>query len=1005
MKRNDIDDLTPYQKRKKNSTLKNTNKRAPKTKDEDANLVDEPIGHESEVAPKKKKTSSTKKTSKPKKTEEPKAESKDGDPVIEGVTGHESGHESSGHESGHDSESKVEPVVAKESNTNDKEETKPEPTVEDVEPIVESGHESESKKPSIFKEEEKKVEEPKVENTSKRPKAKTVTKVFATITCIIAIIGIIGGIGAIIFANKLLEGKPEFDRTKLESQESSVIYDMNGNEIVELGLYLRENIEYDDMPNSLVDAFLSIEDSRYFEHFGFDIPRFTKAILENIKSGGFGQGGSTMTMQLVKNSYFQVDADGESTMAAHKGMSGVQRKMQEIVLAIEANKEVSKKDILALYINKINYGNNIRGVQKAAQYYFGKDASELGLVESAFLAGIINAPNNYNPYNELYKHDESYIYLNSNITYLENAQKRTAEVLDLMAYHGYITKEESALAKTVKIENLLTGVAKKFNSYSQYYQDYIDAVIEEATEVTGKNPYTTSMHIYTAMNPYMQEVLYNIENEKTDLKYSNDLEQSALTVLNNQTGELIALGGGRNQAQSARQFNRATSSYLQPGSSIKPVIEYALAFDRLGWSTAHTITDMPYYLYGGNVLIANAGGQGYTGDMLITEAIARSLNTPAVQTLQAVIKEIGEDGVKEYLREIGITRNLDTFDLQWAIGGNTCLVTPVQLAAAHAIFMNDGYYVKPHTIKKIVFQDDSEYVSDTKGTQVISSAAAYMTATCLEYNVSGPYYNNMQILKRKYPVYAKTGTTDWSTSGRAYGIPTGAPKDMWLVCQNSNFTISIWLGFDRAEVGSYFTTSEDMANLKGRIGRYILNELDENVEGNTEGVQRPDDVSDVTIVKGAYPYCAPDGGYETVKGLIKTSALKENPLTSVSSVLSNLPVKENANSGLNATGSKTDDGRIVVNFYSGGYFCSNGQQDLTATNVFGKTTNATGRCYFPHYQQSGSSSVYGEVTLYKDGEYFSSQSGEGAVEFSDVGDGSFRACVYANDQESCTDIN
>ena len=1005
MKRNDIDDLTPYQKRKKNSTLKNTNKRAPKTKDEDANLVDEPIGHESEVAPKKKKTSSTKKTSKPKKTEEPKAESKDGDPVIEGVTGHESGHESSGHESGHDSESKVEPVVAKESNTNDKEETKPEPTVEDVEPIVESGHESESKKPSIFKEEEKKVEEPKVENTSKRPKAKTVTKVFATITCIIAIIGIIGGIGAIIFANKLLEGKPEFDRTKLESQESSVIYDMNGNEIVELGLYLRENIEYDDMPNSLVDAFLSIEDSRYFEHFGFDIPRFTKAILENIKSGGFGQGGSTMTMQLVKNSYFQVDADGESTMAAHKGMSGVQRKMQEIVLAIEANKEVSKKDILALYINKINYGNNIRGVQKAAQYYFGKDASELGLVESAFLAGIINAPNNYNPYNELYKHDESYIYLNSNITYLENAQKRTAEVLDLMAYHGYITKEESALAKTVKIENLLTGVAKKFNSYSQYYQDYIDAVIEEATEVTGKNPYTTSMHIYTAMNPYIQEVLYTIENEKTDLKYSNDLEQSALTVLNNQTGELIALGGGRNQAQSARQFNRATSSYLQPGSSIKPVIEYALAFDRLGWSTAHTITDMPYYLYGGNVLIANAGGQGYTGDMLITEAIARSLNTPAVQTLQAVIKEIGEDGVKEYLREIGITRNLDTFDLQWAIGGNTCLVTPVQLAAAHAIFMNDGYYVKPHTIKKIVFQDDSEYVSDTKGTQVISSAAAYMTATCLEYNVSGPYYNNMQILKRKYPVYAKTGTTDWSTSGRAYGIPTGAPKDMWLVCQNSNFTISIWLGFDRAEVGSYFTTSEDMANLKGRIGRYILNELDENVEGNTEGVQRPDDVSDVTIVKGAYPYCAPDGGYETVKGLIKTSALKENPLTSVSSVLSNLPVKENANGGLNATGSKTDDGRIVVNFYSGGYFCSNGQQDLTATNVFGKTTNATGRCYFPHYQQSGSSSVYGEVTLYKDGEYFSSQSGEGAVEFSDVGDGSFRACVYANDQESCTDIN
>ena len=271
-------------------------------------------------------------------------------------------------------------------------------------------------------------------------------------------LGIAAAIGCLIFAGKLLEDKPEFSKEKLQSEDSSVIYDANGDEIVELGLYLRENIDYEQMPDTLIDAFLSIEDSRYFEHFGFDIPRFTKAIIENLKSGGFGQGGSTITMQLVKNSYFQVDADGESTMAATSGMSGVKRKMQEIVLAIEANSQVSKKEIIALYINKINYGNNIRGVQKAAQYYFGKDADELNLVECAFLAGIINAPNNYNPYNELYKYDDSYIYLNSKITYLENAQIRTAEVLDLMAYHGYITKEEAELAKTIKIEDLLSGV-------------------------------------------------------------------------------------------------------------------------------------------------------------------------------------------------------------------------------------------------------------------------------------------------------------------------------------------------------------------------------------------------------------------------------------------------------------------------------------------------------------------------------------------------------------------
>ena len=709
-------------------------------------------------------------------------------------------------------------------------------------------------------------------------------------------------------------------------------------------------------------------------------------------------------MQLVKNSYFQVDADGNSTMAASSGMDGVKRKMQEIVLAIEADKTLDKKEIIALYINKINFGNNIRGVQKAAQYYFGKDAKDLSLVESAFLAGIINAPNNYNPYNELYKNDDSYIYLNSNITYLENAQTRTAEVLDLMAYHGYITNEEAELAKTVKIENLLSGVAKKFNSYSKYYQDYIDAVIDEATEITGKDPYTTSMQIYTSMDPYMQEVLYNIENEKTDLKYTNDLEQSALVVLNNQTGELVALGGGRNQQEQARQFNRATDSYLQPGSSIKPVIEYALAFDKLGWSTAHTITDQPYYLYGGNILVVNAGSQGYTGDMLITEAIARSLNTPAVQTLEAVIEEIGEDGVKEYLQSIGITKNLDTFDLQWAIGGNTCVVTPVQLAAAHAIFMNDGYYVSPHTIKSINFSDGSEYVSDTEGKQVISSAAAYMVATCEEYNVSGPFYNNMQILKRSYPVYAKTGTTDWSTSGRQYGIPTGAPKDMWLMCQTSNYTVTVWLGFDKAEVGSYFTSSEDMANLKGKIGKYILDELEEHFDYDTSGVEMPSDCTEVTIVKGAYPYCEPDGSHETVTGLISVDALKENPLSDVSTVLANLQVKENANNGISISGSRNGS-TVSINIYSGGYYCSDGNQDISATNVYGETTNATGRCYFPHYLTTGSNSAYGEVSLYVNGDYFNQKSAEGYIEFYDVPEGDLKACVYSEDGENCVDID
>lgn len=845
----------------------------------------------------------------------------------------------------------------------------------------------------------KKDEAKKSEVKTKRPKTSKPVFIWAIVVFVVVLLGISAVIGAAIFGYNLIKDKPEFDVAKLESEDSSIIYDAYGNEIIELGLYLRENIEYNQMPNCLIDAFLSIEDSRYFEHFGFDIPRFTKAAIENLKSGGFGQGGSTMTMQLVKNSYFQLDANGESTMAAASGMAGVKRKAQEIVLAMECNRELSKKEVIALYINKINFGNNIRGVQKAAQYYFGKDAKDINLVEACFLAGIINSPNNYNPYNELYKNNPSYIYLNPNITYLENAQERTAEVLDLMAYHGYITKEEAALAKTVKIENLLAGADKKFKSYSEYFQDYIDAVIDETEQVTGKDPYSTSMKIYTAMDPYMQELLWNIENEKTDLKYTRDLEQSALVVLNNQNGELIALGGGRNQEKEVRQFNRATSALLQPGSAIKPVLEYVLAFDRLGWSTAHTITDQPIYLYGGNVLVANAGGQGYTGDMLITEAIARSLNTPAVQTLDAVLKEIGEDEVKDYLRSIGITANLDTFDLQWAIGGNTCLVTPVQLAGAHAIFMNKGYYVAPHTIRKIVFSDDSEIVSDTVGKQVVSSAAAYMAATCEEYNVSGPFFNLMQILKRSYPVYAKTGTTDWSTAGRPYGIPTGAPKDMWMVAQTSNYTVTVWLGFDKAEKGAYFTTSEDMANLKGKMIRLILNELDEHFDYGPHAVEKPDDVTNVTMVKGAYPYAYSDGSYETVTGLIRKSKLEENPLVSVGSVLANLPVKEGDSDSTHISGYINEWGAAAVSVTYGSYYCTDGTQDLSARNIYGKTKEATGRCYFPHYASTGETGPGSGVVVIKvNGAYYTEAWVDGYYEFWDLPGGRVEACL----DDSCT---
>lgn len=830
-------------------------------------------------------------------------------------------------------------------------------------------------------------------NNSKRPSSGKLTRIFAIIVSTLVGLGIIGGIGCLIFVANMLKDMPELDVDRLKSPDSTVIYDANGEVLVELGMYLRENIEYDEMPNVLIDAFLSIEDSRFFEHFGFDIPRFTKAILANLKSGSFAQGGSTITMQLVKNSYFQVDANDESTIADRSGLGGIKRKMQEIVLAIQSNYTISKKETIAMFINKINFGNNIRGVEKAAEYYFGKSARELNLVESAFLAGIINGPNSFNPYNELYKNNEAYIYLNSNVEYLQNAQQRTAEVLDLMAYHGYISQDECDLAKQIKIEDLISGVDDRFASYNTYYQSYIDAVIDEAISITGKDPYLTSMRIHTAMNPEIQKYVFDMQNGELQYTYTRDNEQSAIVVLNNQNGELIALGGGSDQSGS-RQFNRATSAYIQPGSAIKPILEYALAFDQLGWATSHTITDRPIYLYDSKILIRNAGNQDYTGDMLITEAIARSLNTPAIQTLEAVVEEKDEQFVVDYLNSIGIECSLEDFDLQWAIGGNRCLMTPVQLAAAHGMLINEGAYVAPHTICSIEFADEEDYVADTTGQQVISPAAAYMTAYCEEYNVSGPFFNYMQILKSKYPVMAKTGTTDWGSSGRSYGIPTGAPKDSWLVAQTSNYTITIWLGFDKMEKGSYFRNSDISYNLKGRWGKLLLDKLDEVLDYGPTELEQPEDCVSITHVKGAYPYAKANGSYPTVTGLIRDGyddLINVNEIEKETVVGKLLGMQANRN----------DDGTITIiwNGFSG-YTDGGGIMDISATNRYGDITVATGRCYFQRYYYINPERYY----AYVNGNYVESSSPSttiGGIE------GPIEVCGWTSDSSDsqCTTIN
>lgn len=358
------------------------------------------------------------------------------------------------------------------------------------------------------------------------------------------IAGLIVGGGGLYVASVMIKDAPEISLSDFEGLESSQVYDKDGNLITELGAYLRENITYDDMPASLVDAFVAIEDSRFFEHPGFDVPRFAKAALENLKSKSFGQGGSTFTMQLVKNTYFQVD-DLENSTIAEKS---VDRKVQEIWTALKLETLIDKKQIFQLYLNKLNFGGNIRGVQKAAQYYFGKNANDLSLSESALLAGIINRPNAYNPYENL-----------------DYATNRRNTVLDMMVYHGYISELEAELAKSIRVEDLLVGEDYTISESGGPYQAYVDAVIEEVKQITGKDPALTPMKVYTNMDRTVQEQIDAIQNGE-NIEYPDELMQIAIVSMDNQTGEIRGLGGGRNYS-GARLLNRAISQFKQPGSA------------------------------------------------------------------------------------------------------------------------------------------------------------------------------------------------------------------------------------------------------------------------------------------------------------------------------------------------------------------------------------------------------------------------------------------------------
>lgn len=663
-----------------------------------------------------------------------------------------------------------------------------------------------------------------------------------------------------------IKAAPTLDVSDFNSTDSSKIYASDGSLVSDVGYQLRENVSYSDFPQTLVDAFVSIEDSRFFDHNGFDIPRFTKAVFENILTSikdrhlVFAQGGSTFTMQLVKNTYFVT----EESNAADSGWAGINRKIQEIYLALELENVVAKERILELYLNMINFGvpGNKRGIQTAAQYYFGKEVNQLSLVESALLAGIINAPTTYSPINDL-----------------KSSIERTHTVLNLMVTHGYITSEEASLAKKIDIENLIVGNLN--NSDELPYQAYVDAVIDEVIALTGLNPVDVPMKIYTSMDVNLQNAIEDVQNNKSKVKWPDDLMQTAIVTLNNKTGEIVGLGGGR-YYNGQRLFNRATSMYRQPGSSVKPILPYVLAFEYLGWATDHVIEDHPYSFSEINdKMIVGNWDHRYHGDIFITNAIGNSWNVPAILTMKDVVNTMGYKAITDYINSIGFSdihlTGDKVFDLGYAIGGSTFTVTPVSLAGAHAAIVNAGNYIVPHAVTRIEFLDGTAPLEPSySSTKVVSSEAAYLSTMMMEQNVTGPWSNGMQMLERDYQVYAKTGTSDWGTEGKIYGIPENAAKDKWMLGSTTEYTIAIWTGYDTAKKGqqSYISAANVSKKIPNNIVSLLLDELYQSPTDYPANLPKPSGIVPITHVLGVYPYVSPLPGMDPT--LVSTGLIKKS---------------------------------------------------------------------------------------------------------------------------------
>ena len=652
------------------------------------------------------------------------------------------------------------------------------------------------------------------------------------IVAVLCLVFTFGGFGAGMLLGYASTTKPLSigDLTSAEESQTSFVYDSENNVIAKLTG--AENVDriyvsYSDIKDTYLDeAIISIEDERFREHSGIDIKRIGSALISAVANGGSAtHGGSTITQQTVK-------------LISGQDEHSTSRKVQEWFSAMQLEQNLTKDEILELYINLAPMGNNYVGVQAAAMNYFGKNASELTLPECALIAGLPKSPSYYNPLRE---------------TGRRNAQRRQRMILGKMFELGYITEEEYEDALNTELEFRQRSTDRNTTINSYFCEYAISEVIGDIAEARGISRslasslvYNRGYHIYTTLEPDTQAILDEAFKNRDLFQSDPDLiadypekPNASMVVINNNTGAIAAMQGGYGEKTMNLSLNRAVSTHRNPGSSIKPLLEYAPAFELGIIAPATVYIDEPKYLdpsHPDTSWPVNYS-RSYQGAVTIRTALVNSLNTIAAE----LWTEVGGETALWYLKQVGIDRTSEGAYPSQSVGGFTTGMSTLEMAAAYHTFATGGTYVEPYAYTQVLDSEGNVICkSDPISYRVYSAETCFFIGDILKGVVTigtpSNFGGQIENLDGEHiDTAGKTGTTSDN-------------NDKWFCGFTPYYTAAVWYGYDNRLRQTTVPSCDFSAAV--RIWMYCMNRIHENLPGAT--FTKPDTIITASVCSSGY---------------------------------------------------------------------------------------------------------------------------------------------------------